>query len=160
MKIVPTRAVTPQRKTHLTMIRQFETTDTDIIVSVWRAASAVAHPFLPADFIESEADALRNLYLKHAKTRVLVQDNQVVGFAALIGDELAGLFLHPTCHGQGLGRALVDDALKDRDHLDVEVFENNKIGRRFYARYGFRETGRSLHAPSGQQIVHMTTAAL
>ncbi|PSL17741.1 hypothetical protein [Shimia abyssi] len=50
------------------MIRDFKTTDADAVVDVWRAATAVALPFLTADFIESEADNLRNIYLVQGMT--------------------------------------------------------------------------------------------
>lgn len=123
------------------MIRDFETNDTEAVVTVWRAATQVAHPFLAGDFIESEADNLRYIYLVHAQTRVTEIGGHVVGFIAMIGNEVGGLFLDPDLHGTGLGRAMVDDAAKVHRALEVEVFERNVVGRRFYDRYGFRPIG-------------------
>ncbi len=59
----------------------------------------------------------------------------------MIGNEIGGLFLDPKLHGCGLGRALVADAAKQFDTLEVEVFERNIVGRRFYDSYGFRWIG-------------------
>jgi len=137
------------------MIRKYTEHDTDTIVSIWRAASAVAHPFLSPGFIESEAEALRNIYLKHAETWVIEADGQVVGFAALIENDLVGLFLDPDCHGRGMGKALVDHATGLKGPLTVEVFEKNAIGRRFYARYGFTGSETYVHDATGETVLKL-----
>ena len=137
------------------MIRPFQTDDTDTIVSIWRDASALAHSFLPAAFIEQEADALRNIYLVHAETSVIEVDGTIVGFVSLVDDELAGLFLRPAFHGRGLGRAMVDFAKAQKGPLRVEVFENNHIGRKFYASYGFRGDETFVHEASGEVVLKL-----
>lgn len=142
------------------MIRDFKTNDTDAVVTIWRAATQVAHPFFAADFIESEAENLRNIYLVHAVTRVIEIDGRVGGFIAMIGNEIGGLFLDPELHGQGLGRAMVDDAAGRHGALEVEVFERNTVGRRFYDRYGFRFMGSSTHAGTGETILRLTTQTI
>ena len=141
------------------MIRDFETKDTEAVVAVWRAATQVAHPFLAHDYIESEADNLRNIYLVHAATRVNEIDGCVVGFIAMIGNEIGGLFFDPAFHGKGLGRALVDDARQTLGALEVEVFERNAVGRRFYDSYGFRLIGSSTHAPTGETLLRLACPA-
>ena len=141
------------------MIRDFKTNDTDAVVAVWRAATAVAHPFFASDFIESEAENLRNIYLTHAQTRVMIWEGQVEGFIAMIGSEIGGLFLDPKLHGRGLGRALVDDAVQQFGSLDVEVFERNTVGRRFYDRYGFRQIGLSNHEATGETVLRLAHTA-
>lgn len=141
------------------MIRDFDSKDTEAVVAVWRAATRVAHPFLASDFIEREADNLRKIYLVHAATRVTEIDGQVVGFIAMIGNEIGGLFLDPELHGRGLGRALVNDAAKKHGALEVEVFERNAVGRRFYDGYGFRPIGSSNHEASGENVLRLATRA-
>jgi putative acetyltransferase len=140
------------------MIREFETQDTDAVVDVWRKASELAHPFLTKQFLDTEADALRTVYLAHAKTLVVEIDTRVIGFIAMAGNEVAGLFLDPGFHGHGLGRALVDKVAAETGSLTVEVFEQNAIGRRFYERYGFRQVDVYTHATSGQVTLRMKLA--
>jgi len=101
---------------------------------------------------------MRNIYLAFAETWVIEIDGVVVGFIALIEDEIGGLFLDPDFHGQGLGRALVDKAVIQKGPLKVEVFKENIIGRRFYDAYGFRETEEFIHEASGQTTLRMNFA--
>jgi len=141
------------------MIRDFEPQDTETLVTIWRRASALAHPFLPPAFIETEAENLRSVYLKFARTWVIEVDGKVTGFAAVVEKALAGLFLDPTFHGQGYGRALVDRAVTETGPLSVEVFEQNTIGRRFYTRYGFVGGDVTVHEPTGQRVLHLQLPA-
>lgn len=137
------------------MIRKFREDDTDALVAIWQSASSLAHPFLEEAFVTREAVNLRTQHLPNAETWVLEKQGETVGFIALVGNEIGGLFLDPSCHGQGLGRALVDHAVGHKGPLYVEVFEKNSIGRRFYDRYGFIEIGKYLHDASGEMILRM-----
>jgi putative acetyltransferase len=139
------------------MIRKYRTEDIDAVVSVWWAASALTHPFLAEAFLAQEAENLRNIYLANAETWVLEKDGEPVGFIALVDDEIGGLFLHPSFHGRGLGRAMVDHAAGLRGALRVEVFQRNAIGRRFYERYGFVELETYRHEASGEMTTKMAT---
>lgn len=137
------------------MIRQFREDDTDAVVTAWRLASERAHPFLSKAFLDREAEALRTVYLGVAETWVCEADGRVVGFIALIENEVAGLFLDPRHHRRGLGKAMLDKAVSVKGALKVEVFKQNTSGRQFYAAYGFRALDECVHEPSGQATVQM-----
>lgn len=126
-------------KDNKTVIREYTSHDTDRLIVVWQLANSLAHPFLTEAFVNQVAIDIRSLYLPNADTWVLEEDNILVGFIALIGDEIGGLFLDPIHHGKGLGRLMVDHAVDLKGQLRVEVFERNEIGRRFYNCYGFKE---------------------
>ena len=49
------------------MIRDYKPKDTDAVVKVWKAASAVAQPFLANDFIADEAEHPPH-YLPHPRS--------------------------------------------------------------------------------------------
>lgn len=136
-------------------IREFSLLDSDAVVAIWRKANALAHPFLNEEFVEQEAENLRNIYLVHAQTWLIEHEGGLVGFIAMIEAQIGGLFLDPAYHGRGLGRAMVDYTHALKGPLNVEVFSQNAIGRRFYDAYGFVETGRYLHEPSGQDTIQM-----
>jgi putative acetyltransferase len=138
------------------MIRKYEERDMEVVVSTWRRASELAHPFLTKAFLDQEDDNMRNIYLVFAETWVTEVDGGVVGFIALVENEIGGLFLDPDFHGQGMGRAMVDMAVAQKGPLKVEVFKDNTIGRRFYNTYGFRETEEFIHEASGQITLRMS----
>jgi len=137
------------------MIRKYQTEDTDVLVLIWGKANALAHSFLLDDFVAQVAEDMRNIYLPNAETWVLEEGEKPIGFIALIGDEIGGLFLEPTLHGRGFGKALVDHAVALHGPLRVEVFERNVIGRHFYDRYGFVENARYIHEDSGEVTIKM-----
>jgi putative acetyltransferase len=138
------------------MIRKYRNDDTDVLVSIWQKANALAHAFLPDDFVAQVAEDMRKIYLPNAETWVLTHDETPIGFIALIGDEIGGLFLDPAFHGNGHGKALVDHAVELKGPWRVEVFRKNTIGRRFYDRYGFFENGQYTHEPSGEVTIRMS----
>lgn len=60
----------------------------------------LAHSFLPDAFQKQEKKNIRELYLPNADTWVAEFDSHVVGYIALIGNEIGGLFVQPTHHGR------------------------------------------------------------
>ena len=142
------------------MIRQYQPGDTDALVALWRRANALAHPFLKKAFVAQVAQDMRDVYLPNAETWVSVRDAAPIGFIALIGSDIGGLFVDPDHHGHGHGRALADHGAALHGPLRVEVFAQNTLGRRFYDRYGFVETGRYQHAPSGEMTLQMAMPAV
>jgi putative acetyltransferase len=119
------------------VIRSYTTDDLDQVLDAWYEASIVAHSFLPDDFFVTERAELADRWLPAAETYVYEQDAEVVGFLSLVGNEVGGLFVHPDHQRRGIGRALVDHARSLRPNLELDVFAENEIGRRFYAAYGF-----------------------
>lgn len=140
-------------------IRPYRDTDLDRVLHIWRAANAVAHPFLGEDFLRSEQDNVRDVYLPAAETWVAESGGRVVGFISLLGHQVGGLFLAPAWQGRRIGKALMDKAVAERGALELDVFAANVIGRRFYDRYGFVDADDYLHAPTGQRVLRLTLPA-
>ncbi|MGH1350530.1 MAG: GNAT family N-acetyltransferase [Methyloligellaceae bacterium] len=138
------------------MIRKYNNTDIEAVVTSWYKASRLAHPFLSEEFLTKEESNLRNIYLSFAETWVQEIDGKVIGFISLIENEIGGLFLDPEYHGKGFGRGLTDKAVAEKGPLKVEVFKENKIGQHFYKSYGFIKSGEFIHEASGQATITMT----
>lgn len=138
------------------MIRNYKDTDVESVVSIWRAANELAHPFLTKEFLDEESHNVRNVYPAFAEIWVTEIDGRVVGFIALVETEIGGLFLDTAYHGQGLGRAMVDKAVAEKGALTVEVFRDNTIARPFYEAYGFHYVDEYVHEASGQVTLRMT----
>lgn len=138
------------------MIRAYAENDLDELLNTWAAASALAHPFLSAEFQQRERGRIPAMYLPNAETWVWESAGQVVAFIALIGDEIGGLFVHPKCQRRGIGRRLIDHARACRGDLTVQVFCENKLGVPFYKRCGFTVSAQRTHEESGHELFTMT----
>lgn len=132
------------------MIRPYASEDQDQLIEVWYRASLIAHPFLSEDFLHAERTQIAEHWIPLAETTVFESDGMVVGFVALIGNEVGGLFVDPRHQRQGIGHALLDVARATRPYLELEVFEANPIGRSFYSAYGFEQIGQSIEQTSGE----------
>jgi putative acetyltransferase len=137
------------------MIRRYTPADLEDLLDAWAKASAVAHPFLTEEFLQRERHEIANAHLPRAETWVWETEGRVVGFLSLIGNEVGALFVDPSHHGMGIGRALMDQARESRGELEVEVFRANLKARAFYERYGFATIGERIHGPTGQLMVRM-----
>ncbi|MEA5511780.1 GNAT family N-acetyltransferase [Crocosphaera sp. UHCC 0190] len=140
-------------------IRQYEKSDLDAVLSSWETATRLAHPFMTDEFIAQERINVAEIYMPNTDTWVVELDSQVKGFIALMGNEVGAIFLQPECHGQGVGKSLMDKAQELHGDLEVEVFKENSIGRKFYSRYGFEQLEEKLHEATGQQVLRLKFTA-
>ena len=137
------------------MMREYNTDDTNALIAIWDKAEPLAHPFLSDEVRDQVRRDTVNIYLPNAETWVLENDGTPVGFIAMIGTEIGGLFLDPSEQGKGLGRQMVDHIVAIKGPLTVEVFKDNKIGLPFYERYGFVVTGEGVFDASGDETFKM-----
>lgn len=132
------------------MLRPYRQDDLEALLDVWYRASLIAHWFLSEEFLEAERRQIAEDWLPVSETTVAETDGRVVGFVSLVGNEVGGIYVDPDHQGRGVGRALMDHARLARPHLELAVFEDNLIGRRFYDAYGFTQADRRIHAESGR----------
>lgn len=137
------------------MIRQYQAADCEDILRVWSLATAVAHPFLDKDFLQQEYQNIPALYLPVADTWVWQTEQAVVGFMSLLGNEIGAIFIDPACHRQGIGRALITFAQQLHTALEVEVFEQNLQGRKFYTQMGFKLLQQKIHDQTGYSVLRL-----
>ncbi len=137
------------------MIRKYQVTDLTKVIDIWYKSSTIAHPFLENDFVEKVKKDMREIYIPKAKTWVYEENNELVGFISMLGNEVAGLFVNPNQQTKGIGTQLVDFVAKLNNELEVEVFEKNKIGRSFYEKYGFIFIKNYFDKTSNQEILRL-----
>ena len=140
-------------------IRQYKTSDLEAVLSSWESATRLAHPFMTDDFLAQERKNVAEIYMPNTDTWVAELDGNVVGFVALMGNEIGAIFLQPNYHGKGIGKALMDKANELHSRLEVEVFKANAIGRKFYSRYGFELLEEKHHKPTGQPLLRLRFVA-
>ena len=134
------------------MIRAYEPSDTEDIVDVWYKASSLAHPFLSDEFQEKEKDNIRKIYLPNTETWVYEDGDRLVGFISMIGTQIGAIFLDPSFHRRGIGKAMLDWVVQKHGDVEVEVFKENEIGRSFYKKMGFRFQREYIHEPTSQIV--------
>lgn len=139
------------------MIRKYTEDDLDALLDTWYQASLVAHSFLSKQFLAAERIAIQEKFLPAAETWVYEERGRVVGFVAMIGEMVGGLFVTPSAQRRGIGQALLDHVRPSRDRLEVEVFTANEIGHAFYVRYGFETVGTRMCEESGFELQRMET---
>ena len=135
------------------IIRPYTPKDLEDLLSAWENASRLAHSFLSEEFLKQERMNITNLYLPKSETWVVEVDSRVVGSISLLGNEVGGLFLQPAYHGRGLGRALMLKAVEQRGDLVLDVFEKNRIGRKFYESFGFVKTAEKMEEETGEKLI-------
>ena len=137
------------------MIRKHTPDDAATILDIWYQASTLAHPFLDDAFAEQVKTAMRDMYIPNSETWVYEENNTVLGFISMMGNEIGGLFVLPNNQGKGIGTQLVNFIKPSHDSLEVEVFDKNSIGRAFYDKYGFKQIHNYFHKESNQDVLRL-----
>lgn len=137
------------------MIRKHTENDLEAIMNIWHEASTLAHPFLDATFVEKVNHDMRTMYIPNSETWVYEEDNTIVGFISMIGNEIGGLFVLPNHHSKGIGTQLVNFIKGFHEELEVEVFEKNVIGSAFYDKYGFKLMNKFTHSQSNNEVMRL-----
>ncbi|KVD35918.1 acetyltransferase [Burkholderia sp. ABCPW 11] len=138
-------------------IRPSTEADSTRVLDIWRNAVDATHHFLSDDdrrAIESEVVA----FLPRAPLDLAVDENdRPIGFMLLDGGHMEALFVDPEHHGTGVGRRLVEEALKRHPDLSTDVNEQNEAAAGFYERLGFERCGRSAVDGQGRPypLIHL-----
>ena len=125
------------------MIRKYEEKGLSELLDTWYSVSQVAHLFLDEDFFEQERRNIVALHLSNAETWIYELDG------VFIGNEVGAIFVNPEFYGQGIGQALMDKARSIRDVLELDIFKDNLVGRKFYEKYGFIQMNEHLPEETG-----------
>jgi ribosomal protein S18 acetylase RimI-like enzyme len=87
--------------------------------------------------------------------------DMVVGFTAYSQDELAWLYVDPTCTRRGVGSALVRHVVHHTKRpLELEVLTGNNPALRLYEACGFRQVSTQSGKMPGNESFHVTVHVL
>lgn len=127
------------------------------VLDIWRDAVDATHGFLSfEDRLAIEEEVV--VFLPQAPLLFAVDEaGETVGFMLLSEGHLEALFIDLKYHRQGVGRVLVDYALKQYPGLTVDVNEQNIEAMGFYTHLGFEQIGRSEKDGQGRDypLVHL-----
>lgn len=118
------------------MIRNFREEDIDQVMSIWLLSNLDAHAFVSENYWISNKEMVRELLLQ-AELYVFEKNNQIIAFAGLQNDYLAGIFVAKKERSQGTGKQLLDFLKTKHQHLSLSVYVENKNAVTFYQKNGF-----------------------
>jgi GNAT superfamily N-acetyltransferase len=121
------------------LVRAARSNETDTIADVF-IPSFRGLAFLPRLHSDEETRRwIRDELVPGHEVWVAELDGRVVGFAALSGDLLGHLYVHPDVQRRGIGSALLEVVKRERpEGIRLWVFQRNEDARRFYVRHGCR----------------------
>ncbi|WP_419677588.1 GNAT family N-acetyltransferase [Aliarcobacter lanthieri] len=138
-------------------IRSFDPSDLKKLSEIWFVASSEVHSFLGKQRLLEQKKLIEDIYLLNSETYVACYDGIPIGFIGLMDTFIGGLFIDPKMQGFGIGRALVNYALKLKEGLQLEVYFDNQKAYLFYRHLGFEEISRKAKDDDGLpfEVVHM-----
>lgn len=119
------------------MIRKYNESEIPDLLEIWEKAALIAHPFLTKEFHEMVKGLMTTKFLPNSDTWVYENGSKIIGFISMNGNEIGGLFVDPEAQSKGVGTSLVNHQKEIHNELEVEVFQENKIGVPFYKKNGF-----------------------
>lgn len=119
------------------MIRFFEQTDLDQIMSIWLTGNLQAHDFINHEYWKDQVDSVSKAITDAEVLVYTDEDDNVRAFIGLVDTYIAGLFVHQDHRSKGLGHALMEEVKKKKKQLTLAVYERNKGATNFYLREGF-----------------------
>ncbi|SFK61237.1 putative acetyltransferase [Halobacillus dabanensis] len=118
-------------------IRRSKETELNRLVDIWYEGSIIAHDFIENDYWESQRNEMREKYLPMAETYVISDEKEVVGFISMVDNYLAALFIHVNHQGEGYGQRLLNYIKKQKNIIQLKVYEKNSQAVNFYLKNGF-----------------------
>jgi putative acetyltransferase len=119
-------------------IRRAVLADMPAVAVLHRLTMRVSLTFLPDLHAPEEDQAFFRDHLFPANdVWVAEEKGEVVGYAARGDGWLNQLYVHPDHQGEGIGDALLAEAMTGVDALQLWAFQQNTRARRFYEKRGF-----------------------
>lgn len=130
----------------MTTATQIETpnkNDYPELITVWEASVRATHHFLTEEDIQLIKTLLLDQYFNAVELYCIRIEGKVAAFVGTSEDKIEMLFAHPSYHGKGLGKHLLNFAVKHLGKKLVDVNEQNEKAAGFYQHFGFHVIGRS-----------------
>ena len=142
-------------------IEPAQTGDYPALIALWEASVRATHHFLQEEDIATLKPLILEHYFDAVRLYCARQDGVIVGFIGVAEGNIEMLFIAPEARGGGVGRQLVDHAIRCLGATRVDVNEQNAQAVGFYQHLGFEMTGRSPLDGQGKPypLLHMALAA-
>ncbi|MFA6152483.1 MAG: GNAT family N-acetyltransferase [Chitinophagaceae bacterium] len=112
------------------------------VISVWEKSVLASHQFLSAAEIDYYKSIVETIDFSDFQVYCLTGNDTVAGFIGLSEQKIEMLFLAPEHTRKGLGKKLMNFAIRELNANEVDVNEENKSACQFYLKSGFTVFGR------------------
>lgn len=117
------------------MIRKMHVSEIDTVTKIWLDGNLEAHNFINPNYWINYLPEVKEEF-KTAEIYVYVE-KKVKGFVGLNEDYIAGIFVAKDARDQGIGKQLLDFLKNNHTKLSLDVYDRNKLARKFYERNNF-----------------------
>lgn len=131
------------------MIRKFDKADLQDILDIWLEGNAQAHHFIPESYWKSNLKFMTEA-LPKAEVYVYRKGGEVIGFAGLQGNHIAGLFVRSGHRSRGIGHELTSFLRQSHNALTLCVYEKNEKAVEFYLSDGFSIVSKNMDEATGE----------
>lgn len=118
------------------MIREFQISDTQLVMQLWLAGNEDAHSFVAKEYWQANFEEVEKQLLK-ADIFVYDLNGEIKGFIGLMDEYIAGIFVDKAYRSQGIGRQLLEYVKQLHSTLSLNVYQKNERALRFYRENGF-----------------------
>lgn len=118
------------------MIREFKSSDLDIVMAIWLGENIKAHSFISPQYWQNSFEYVKSA-LPNAEIYVYAENENVTGFIGLNGSYIEGIFVKSDSQCKGVGTDLINRAKQKYDELTLSVYRKNAKAIRFYLKNGF-----------------------
>lgn len=119
------------------MIKEFQIQDTEQVMEIWFEGNVGAHDFVPREYWASQYRMVQQQLLQ-ADIYVYERDGRIRGFAGMMGDYLAGIFVEGNYRSMGIGKSLLNYIKEIYPMFSLKVYQKNQRAVDFYLREGLR----------------------
>lgn len=139
------------------MIRNYNLSDLDAVMSIWLNATTKAHPFIPSSYWAKNFIVVKKQFLPQSTTYVYEEHGEVLGFISILDSEYIGaLFVTEEKQRKGIGKALLDYCKEFYDQLTLHVYAENEGATAFYENNGFCIDEKKINEDTGKEEYMMS----
>ncbi len=118
------------------MIRRAKQEDISRIMEIWLNTNVKAHDFIAVEYWKRNYKMVEAM-MHDAQIYVYEREGMICGFAGVMGNYIAGLFVAEAFQSEGIGKALLDHLKMQQKELTLHVYKKNEGAIKFYLREGF-----------------------
>ena len=129
--------------------------DTKRVMQLWLESNLEAHDFIAKDYWESMYHLVQEQLLQ-ADVYVYEQNGQILGFAGMVDNYLAGIFVDKKYRSQGIGKRLLAYIKESYSAFSLNVYQKNRRAVDFYLREGLSVIGEGIDEDTGEKDYAMS----